>query len=267
MTPSRRLFPFGLIAVAALAASGCGAPPADDLEIVEIRPADPGPLAPGDSIALEVDVKNNGRNAQTVSAARAGGAEMGLLLKGPAAEIRRNRTETLALELPVDRSTVRECEVVAQIFLARPGEPANIFRDLWTDGVPENHNREVRYPVARPIPTEISFGTPVTEVVENTTQSTLTRHYEATAAVVPEGSAWAIESLLLQSQDARSNPIELLHARFVGPRLITGSVIWDGAARRRDSVAQALVHMEYRDCGGEVRTWERSHVAVVLAPR
>lgn len=262
----------GLLIVVLLALSvvaiGCQPAGEADLEIVEITPASPGPWSYGDTASFRVAVRNNGPGrAITVAAAIAADAASGLLHKGPAVEIRRNQTADLALEIPLEAPYVKRCRLETNVFLARPGEPGNFFRDLWTDPVPENHAQDVVYPLERILPTGIEAPAALTEVVEPTNDDSFRRRYEGPLDVIPEGSAWAIDRVLVQTQDSRGMPIELLHADLLDGRLTTVSVIWDGAERTRDSVVQAVIAAYYRDCGGAEAELRDRAVAVALEPR
>jgi hypothetical protein len=243
---------------------GCEPPSATDLEILDVT-ADAAAL--GDDATLTVQVKNNGGDPVTVSAATTGDTDMGLIRKGPAVEIRRNRTESLTLQVPVARPYLDGCDLRALVFLARPGEPPNLARDMWTDPVPENHSREFRSPIDRPAPTELEVDEPIREVVESSNQTLLRRHYEGTARVLPEGSLWAVRRYVMQTQTATGTPIELLGATLTGDRLRSGAVIWTLDAARRDSVARATVRLNYEDCEGVERFVDAERIAVTLAPR
>jgi hypothetical protein len=257
-----------ILGVAVLAAvASCGPRAATDLEILSVAPAAGSAPAPGATLALEAQVRNNGRDAATVAAAVAGGADMGLLRRGPEREIRRGRTEVLTLDVPAERTFLRGCEFVATVFLVRPGDPPNVFRDLWLDPVPENNSREVRAALARPVPAELRVTEPIQEVVESMDARTLRRHYEADVEVLPEGSAWAVRGWVIQTQTALGEPVEVLTATVTGGRLRSGSVIWDGAAARRDSVARAAIRVEYQDCEGRTLYLLGERFAVRLAPR
>ncbi len=246
--------------------TGCGPSEATiELEILDVQPAAPG-LAAGDIVPLQVQVRNNGRDPGTVCAAVAAGPESGLIRKGPPVEIRRGRTETLSLDVPAARPYLRGCNLATLVFLARPGEPGNLARDMWLDGVP-NHSREINIPLTRPVPATLELVEPIQEVVEPSPQNTFRRHYEATAHVLPEGSRWAIRHLVLQSQTALGRPVEVLTADLTGEHLRTGSVIWDDAVRERDSVARATVRAEAVNCAGETIYLLAERIAVRLAPR
>lgn len=258
------------MAIAVLAAAtACGPRATTDLEIVSAAPAAGAALAPGATVVLEAQVRNNGREAATVAAAVAGGPEMGLVRRGPEREIRRGRTETMTVDVPAERTVLRGCEFVATVFLVRPGDPPNIFRDLWTDPVPENNAREVRAPLPRPLPAELRVTEPIREVVDavDADARLFTRHYEADVAVLPEGSGWAARSWLIQTQTAQGTPIELLAATVTGGHLRSQRVIWTADAARRDSVARATVGLQYEKCDGTMELLLGERFAVQLAPR
>jgi uncharacterized repeat protein (TIGR01451 family) len=253
--------------LALLLASGCGPASDADLEILSVTRADAGALAFGDTLSLAVEVRNHGPATATVSAATISDAMSGLIRKGPPQEIRRNRTVTLELTVPVERPYVRRCQVQATVFPAHPGEPGNLLRDHWVDSNPDNHTQVVSYPMERALPSEIAVVEPIREVVESTDQNTFRRHYEAQVTFLPEGSRWAIDRVLVQTQTAGGVPVELLRAEIRGDRLTTHSIIWTGEAERRDSVRRALVYAEYRDCEEAEQSLSEERVAVALAPR
>jgi hypothetical protein len=257
---------FGVAGIT-LTMTACGPRSMTDLEILNAQPVDAGPASVGDTIAFQVTVRNNGRDPQTVAAAVPGDVSMGLIRKGPAVAIGRNRTETLSLDIPATRTYVRRCELVTNMFLARPGEPGNLGRDMWLDPVPENNNRAIRVPLSRPLPTDIQVAEPIHEVVDARTGTTLTRHYEATVTVLPPGSGWAITEWQMQTQTALGEPVEVFNATLTGDRLRTGRVIWTGAERRRDSVARALVRAEVHNCADEESELLEERVAIQLVPR
>lgn len=252
------------VAGLALAMAACGPRSMTDLEILNALPVDAGSAGVGDTISFQVTVRNNGRDAQTVCAAVPGDTSMGLIRKGPPVTIARNRTETLTLDIPATRSYVRGCELVTNMFLARPGEPGNLGRDMWLDPVPDNNNRAIRVPLSRPLPTDIQVAEPILEIVDARTGSTLTRHYEAAVTVLPPGSGWAITQWQMQTQTALGEPVEVLNATLTGDRLRTGRVIWTGAERRRDSVARALVRAEVHNCADEESELLEERVAIQL---
>src|SRR4030095_9424463 len=109
MLRRRKISPTLGVAVVAVA-TACGPRAATDLEILSVAPAAGSVPAPGTTLALEAQVRNNGGDAATVAAAVAGSPEMGLLRRGPEMEIRRGRTETLTLEVPAERTFLRGCE-------------------------------------------------------------------------------------------------------------------------------------------------------------
>jgi hypothetical protein len=254
-----------LLLLAAL--PGCGPQAETDLEIVEITPAEPGPWPYGDTASFRVEVRNHGPQRVTITAAVVGGVEMGLLRKGPELEVRRNRTETLKLEIPLAAPYVKRCRLETEVFLARPGEPGNLFSDLWTDPVPDNHSRGITYPVDRPVAADIQAPGALREIVEPSSEAVFRRHYEGPLSVQPEGSEWSITRLQVQTQDGRAMPVELLGADLLGGTLTTGSVIWDGGERTRDSVLQALIGATVQDCDGVESMLRDPAVAVVLEPR
>lgn len=251
-----------------LTAIACAPEGPTDLEIVEVSPVAPPPWPFGDSALLEVRVRNNGpAEAVTIAAAISGETDSGLLVKGPAAEISRGETATLELEVPLRRPYVWRCRLQTNVFLARPGEPGNVFSDLWTDPAPGNNSRDIDYPVDRAVPMGFNASGVLSEVVEPAGQDVFRRHYEGTVTVDPSDAAWAIDRVLVQTRDPRSRPVELLHGDVLDGRLTTESVIWDDDATLRDSVAQALLIAEARDCEGETITLRDPAVAVVLEPR
>ena len=261
-----------VIVVIVAISSGCRPPETIDLEIVDVQAVTP-PAAAGDVVSLQVQVRNNSRGptAATVSAAVVADAASGHLRKGPPLEIRGGRTETLTLDVPAERPYLRACTLATNVFLAKPGDPGNLGRDLWIDTVPENSSRDVSFPLTRPLPTSIQVTEPIQEVVEPPPAGAdFKRHYEATMRVLPDGASWAIDrrNLLVQTLPATgSETIEPLPALFQGGRLYSQSILWTGDVQRRDSVARATVHAQFIDCSGERRTLLAERVRVQLAPR
>lgn len=247
--------------------TACGPRATTDLEIVSVALAAGSTPTVGGTVALEAQVRNNGRDAATVAAAVGGSVEMGLLRRGPEVEIRRGRTEVLTLDVPAERTFLRGCEFVATVFLVRPGDPPNIGRDLWLDPVPENNSREVRAPLPRPLPAELRVTEPIVEVVESREGNVLRRHYEADISILPEGSSWAVADWAIQTQTRTGEPVEVLGARVDGGRFRSQSIIWTGGEARRDSVARATIQLEHRNCEGETVHLLGERFAVRLEPR
>jgi hypothetical protein len=137
------------------------------------------------------------------------------------------------------------------------------------DPVADNHRRTVTYAVERAIPDSLSISGPIQEFVESQPGAQPFRHrYEAPFTTRPSGSTWAVREVILQTQNRRGAPVEVLPARIVeGTRLVSSSILWDGDEEIRDSVAQATIAVTYEDCAGERRALQLNNLAVILAPR
>src|SRR4029453_17760597 len=67
--------------------------------------------------------------------------------------------------------------------------------------------------------------------------------------------------------NALGDPVEVLTANVTSGHLRSNSIIWTGAAARRDSVARATIRMEYQTCAGETGELLGERFAVRLPPR
>lgn len=249
------------------AAPACDGDTAAELEIIDVRRTGSEPVSQDDPVSLEVQVRNNGSGSPTVGAAVVGDLDSGLIRRGPAQTIRGGETESLELQIPAAHPYLQSCRIRTPVFLATTGDPPNIITHTWTDDVPENHVSEFSMPVERPVPVAIDVVEPIREVVEEATDRTYRRHYEAEARMDPEGSRWAVSSLTLQTQDAFGIPVEAVTATLTGTRLTSETLIWTGAQGRRDSVSRGTILVRYRDCAGGERELLEERLSIQLAPR
>ena len=258
-----------LFMMSAVFLSGCDLEPTTELEIVDIVPEEPAPYSLGQVVRLLARVRNNKDVPATVALAasiRAVEDDAALIRRGVGREIRPDETVQLVLDLPVEDQYLKQCELKTVVFLAHTDRPPNI-NSIWVDSVEANNSQEVRYPVERPVLKNVNIVEPFRDVVVDSDSRHFQRYYQARMAYQPAESYWSVRNITVQTRNSSGERLEVLRANYLDGLLSTKSILWYGDEENRNSVTQASVRFEYRDCEGTKMELDKDGIRVQLSPQ